>query len=685
MLQLQCHTQFVARVLSLILTTIALASCGGGGGGGSEPAPVPTPPPAPTASISANPTTLWVNESVTLTWSSTNATGCSAGGEWSGDKDTSGEESFTVTKDGELTYSITCSSGTRSATSEVNITANPINQTGVYRQEDGTDIFLDAGTQNIFQMPLVEQYLTEKYEGYTYGTGVVFPPNYWGNGLISCETSDLNSDNNPDIVAITNIMYSGGENAENDNKYPEIIPRIHFLLNNGDGTFSDDHNLIPGTDYHRVSGYKEANKGDLNNDGLDDFLLESIGSSGLVRGNGMLVLMSQADGTWQDETDKIQFSRRENIQRRDYVQENVLGANGGPLLMFDLNGDGYKDLFNLMSTQNQGGLATVYLSDEANSFKPWDRWNEDENRYRNELFNGSIRAGEVVDFDNDGDEDLVLQCYFGYCFGNPDEQYFKDREQFYPWGPFEVDSHNGFVILNEDGVLDMANAIHFPSTAYDNNTKGDDIDVGDVNGDGFPDIVVAYGKAVPYYINRKIQLLINDGGTALVDETEERMPEDQRDDASGHAEGMIRLVDVDGDGDLDIYDYQANVREGEYYDNVCDCKVEYPYGRNGEAIFINDGQGNFEYQELDIFNVDELKDYDNGTGNGWVGNGLDEGLGGFKCPVDFGDGYGTGWIFQFGYDNDVRNAGNAGIEGEHSNWSFGVVRKISDQDNFRQE
>ena len=673
------------NILFVIISTLVLANCGGGGGGGSEPAPVPTPPPAPTASISANPTTLWVNESVTLTWSSTNATGCSAGGEWSGDKDPSGEESVTVTKDGELTYSITCSSGTRSATSEVNITANPINQTGVYRQEDGTDIFLDAGTQNIFQMPLVEQYLTEKYEGYTYGTGVVFPPNYWGNGLISCETSDLNSDNNPDIVAITNIMYSGGENAENDNKYPEIIPRIHFLLNNGDGTFSDDHNLIPGTDYHRVSGYKEANKGDLNNDGLDDFLLESIGSSGLVRGNGMLVLMSQADGTWQDETDKIQFSRRENIQRRDYVQENVLGANGGPLLMFDLNGDGYKDLFNLMSTQNQGGLATVYLSDEANSFKPWDRWNEDENRYRNELFNGSIRAGEVVDFDNDGDEDLVLQCYFGYCFGNPDEQYYKDREQFYPWGPFEVDSHNGFVILNEDGVLDMANAIHFPSTAYDNNTKGDDIDVGDVNGDGFPDIVVAYGKAVPYYINRKIQLLINDGGTALVDETEERMPEDQRDDASGHAEGMIRLVDVDGDGDLDIYDYQANVREGEYYDNVCDCKVEYPYGRNGEAIFINDGQGNFEYQELDIFNVDELKDYDNGTGNGWVGNGLDEGLGGFKCPVDFGDGYGTGWIFQFGYDNDVRNAGNAGIEGEHSNWSFGVVRKISDQDNFRQE
>ena len=33
---------------------------------------------------------------------------------------------------------------------------------------------------------------------------------FWGDGLISCETSDLNNDSNPDIVAITNIMYSGG-------------------------------------------------------------------------------------------------------------------------------------------------------------------------------------------------------------------------------------------------------------------------------------------------------------------------------------------------------------------------------------------------------------------------------------------------------------------------------------------
>ena len=88
----------------------------------------------------------------------------------------------------------------------------------------------------------------------------------------------------------------------------------------------------------------------------------------------------------------------------------------------------------------------------------------------------------------------------------------------------------------------------------------------------------------------------------------QELPEDQRDDATGHAEGMIRLVDVDNDGDLDIYDgdFQAYV-EGEYYDNVCDCLVDYPYGKNGEAIFINDGEGNFTYQDLNIFHVNEFQ------------------------------------------------------------------------------
>ena len=50
------------------------ASCGGGGGGGSAE---PTVPSA-TITFSISDNQIYIGESVTLTWSTTNATSCSA-------------------------------------------------------------------------------------------------------------------------------------------------------------------------------------------------------------------------------------------------------------------------------------------------------------------------------------------------------------------------------------------------------------------------------------------------------------------------------------------------------------------------------------------------------------------------------------------------------------------------------
>jgi hypothetical protein len=84
------------NIFFVIISTLVLANCGGGGGGGSEPAPVPTPPPAPTSSISASVESLRINQTAELTWSSTNATSCTASGDWSGDKGSSGTEEVQV-------------------------------------------------------------------------------------------------------------------------------------------------------------------------------------------------------------------------------------------------------------------------------------------------------------------------------------------------------------------------------------------------------------------------------------------------------------------------------------------------------------------------------------------------------------------------------------------------------------
>src|SRR3989338_7997070 len=100
---------------------------GGGGGGGGGGGSTPTPTPALTVSISVNSTSVSYNNSATLTWSSTNATSCTASGAWSGTKATSGTEStgsLTSTK----IYTLTCSGvgGSTSNSAAVSVGVQPV-------------------------------------------------------------------------------------------------------------------------------------------------------------------------------------------------------------------------------------------------------------------------------------------------------------------------------------------------------------------------------------------------------------------------------------------------------------------------------------------------------------------------------------------------------------------------------
>ncbi len=80
--------------------------------------------PPPTVSISANPWSFASGGSATLTWSSTNATSCTASGAWSGAEPSSGTQStgaLTATS----TFSLTCTgaSGSATASAQVTVTA----------------------------------------------------------------------------------------------------------------------------------------------------------------------------------------------------------------------------------------------------------------------------------------------------------------------------------------------------------------------------------------------------------------------------------------------------------------------------------------------------------------------------------------------------------------------------------
>ena len=109
------------KKICLLFSIIFIYSCGGGGGGGSSQ------PLSISVSLSSSSLSALVGSSVTLTWSSTNASSCSAN--WTNSSSTSGSESVTVPAAGTNNFSMTCSSGATSNTSSVSVEG--------YRNTDG--------------------------------------------------------------------------------------------------------------------------------------------------------------------------------------------------------------------------------------------------------------------------------------------------------------------------------------------------------------------------------------------------------------------------------------------------------------------------------------------------------------------------------------------------------------------
>ncbi len=87
--------------------------------------PPPPPPPAPTVTISASPAVIISGNSSTILWSSSDATGCTASGAWSGTKTTSGSESVSPSSSGTYTLSCAGSGGSTNQSTTVTVNAPP--------------------------------------------------------------------------------------------------------------------------------------------------------------------------------------------------------------------------------------------------------------------------------------------------------------------------------------------------------------------------------------------------------------------------------------------------------------------------------------------------------------------------------------------------------------------------------
>ena len=184
----------ITKTNTFLLTSIFLISaCGGGGGGGS--APLPTIDSFTASSLADS----LVGSTLQLSWTSTNATSCTASGAWTGSKSSSGTESVTVSINGTNTFSLICSgTGGSSTTSSVSVKGF-INITGV--AVDGyisnSSIFIDEN----------DSFTLDSSEVSTSGdVNGAFVLQYVNGTLVSLGGTDLDTQNPLTNFLLTNTL-----------------------------------------------------------------------------------------------------------------------------------------------------------------------------------------------------------------------------------------------------------------------------------------------------------------------------------------------------------------------------------------------------------------------------------------------------------------------------------------------
>ena len=165
---MKLKSKFIFTLTALFIVT----SCGGGGGGGESPVQLIA---ATISSLATSNSSTEVGTSVELSWSSSNASSCSASGSWSGSKPTSGSESVEISTPGDSTFSLTCigEGGNASRSITVEGYRNIIGIT-VDGYISGASIFID--TDSDYALDSMESSTTSSTDGsftIKYGNGVL--------------------------------------------------------------------------------------------------------------------------------------------------------------------------------------------------------------------------------------------------------------------------------------------------------------------------------------------------------------------------------------------------------------------------------------------------------------------------------------------------------------------------------